>query len=132
MKSLISKIFRKSGEEGEQEYVVDRTKPQRFSLKVDDLEIGQLESKDGMWVFRYSEEFRNQQHYRRLTGFSDLHKEYRSEELWPFFKTRIPGLKQPMILEILERENIDKTNEVMLLKRFGKSTMTNPYILEAS
>lgn len=129
MKSLIRKIFGKSEEE---EFVIDRSKPQQFSLKVDNLEIGQLEAKDGIWVFRYSEEFRNQHHYRRLTGFSDLNKEYRSDELWPFFKTRIPGLKQPMIQEILAKENIDKSNEAMLLKRFGKNTMTNPYVLEAS
>jgi len=129
MKSLIRKIFGKSEEE---EFVIDRSKSQQFSLKVDDLEIGQLEAKDGIWVFRYSEEFRNQHRYRRLTGFSDLNKEYRSDELWPFFKTRIPGLKQPMIQEILAKENIDKSNEAMLLKRFGKNTMTNPYVLEAS
>lgn len=48
-------------------------------------------------------------------------KTYKSEELWPFFRIRIPGLEQPSVQEILERENIDKNDEVELLKRFGKN-----------
>jgi HipA-like protein len=129
MRAFFKNMFSKTEDE---QFVIDDSKPYRFTLKIDHLPVGHLEIKDGSWFFKYSQEFRNQEHYRRLIGFSDLNKEYKSEELWPFFKVRIPGLKQPMIQEIIKNENLDKNNEAILLKRFGVRTMTNPYILEAS
>ena len=101
-----------------------------FILKIEDLIIGTLSLKDGLWIFRYSDAFREQDRYRRLIGFSDMEKVYKSDTLWPFFKLRIPGLKQPLIKEILESEDIDVTDEVGLLKRFGKLNVSNPYVLE--
>ena len=44
-------------------------------------------------------------------------------------EARIPGLKQPAIKEILEKESIDKENEAALLVRFGRKTIANPYEL---
>ena len=35
-----------------------------------------------------------------------------------------------MIIEIIEAEKLDPKNEAILLRRFGKKTMSNPYILE--
>jgi len=95
------------------------------------LVIGHLTVEEGKWVFRYAEDFRNQTKYARLTGFSDLNKVYKADVLWPFFKIRIPGLKQPMIRDIIEAEQLDESNEAILLKRFGKWSMSNPYILES-
>jgi hypothetical protein len=69
-------------------------------------------------------------HYAALTGFSDLHKVYKSQDLWPFFFIRIPWLKQLMIREIIKSEKIDGSNEAVLLRRFGSKSMSNPYILE--
>jgi len=104
----------------------------KFTLSIVDLVIGALSIEDGMWVFRYSEAFKAQDKYERLTGFSDLDKTYRAEVLWPFFKIRIPGLKQPMIRDIIRDENLDEDNEAALLKRFGRQSMSNPYILEST
>lgn len=103
-----------------------------FTLKIDEVLVGNLELKDKVWIFTYSDEFKSQQVYRRLAGFSDLNKQYKSDTLWPFFKIRIPGLKQPMVREILERENLNSNDEALLLKRFGRISMSNPYILEVS
>lgn len=101
-----------------------------FLLEVDGLKIGTLKSNDGVWVFHYEDEFiKNGLAYSRLIGFPDLNKTYRNEVLWPFFRTRIPGLKQPAIQEILKKENIDQNNEAALLKRFGRNTISNPYKL---
>jgi hypothetical protein len=61
-----------------------------------------------------------------------LTKVYRKDSLWPFFLVRIPGLKQPAIKEIIEKENIDTENEVELLKRFGQKSISNPYELIAN
>jgi len=104
----------------------------KFTLKIDDLAIAYLSCTEGLWIFKYSEEFNNQEHtYRYISGFPDLEKTYTSTVLWPFFRIRIPGLGQPAIQEILEKENIDKTNEAALLWRFGYRTIANPYILIA-
>lgn len=104
----------------------------KFTLKINDLVIGYLSIEDKQWVYTYSDEFKAQDEYDRLTGFSDLNKVYRADVLWPFFKVRIPGLKQPMIRDIIKSENLDENNEAILLKRFGRLTMTNPYILDVS
>ena len=101
-----------------------------FILKVDDLDLGVLRCENGEWIFRYTDEFKmHRDEYNRIIGFPDLDKEYRNEELWPFFRIRIPGLKQPAVQEIPKKENIDKDNEVQLLKRFGRKTIANPYEL---
>lgn len=102
-----------------------------FELKVDKIKVGILHCENGEWQFRYTEEFKqHKDEYNRITGFPDLDKVYRDVTLWPFFQTRIPGLKQPAVKEILEKENIDVDNEAALLKRFGKKTISNPYELD--
>jgi HipA-like protein len=85
----------------------------------------------GEWYYKYADDFKSHsEEYNRIVGFPDLDKTYKSDSLWPFFQIRIPGLKQPAIQEILEKEKIDQANEVALLKRFGKKTISNPYELE--
>ncbi|MEP7111336.1 MAG: HipA N-terminal domain-containing protein [Ferruginibacter sp.] len=96
----------------------------------DGIRIGTLHCENGDWFFKYTDDFKNHSdEYNRIVGFPDLDKIYQSDKLWPFFQIRIPGLKQPAVQEILARENIDKSNEVALLKRFGYKTITNPYEL---
>jgi len=102
----------------------------KFTLKIEDLVIAYVDCTEGVWTFKYSEEFKKNLHtYRYITGFPDLDKTYTSTSLWPFSRIRIPGLGQPAIKEILAKENIDKNNEAALLKRFGYRTISNPYIL---
>ncbi|MGB5941586.1 MAG: HipA N-terminal domain-containing protein [Leeuwenhoekiella sp.] len=110
------------------------TSPQvdaKFVVKIDDLDIGYLNRKNNLWQFQYSEKFKNQTRYHRLVGFSDLNKVYQSDILWPFFKIRIPGLKQPQIKEIIEKDNIDENDEALLLRRFGRRAISNRYLLES-
>ncbi|HEX9504077.1 MAG TPA: HipA N-terminal domain-containing protein [Patescibacteria group bacterium] len=102
-----------------------------FILVVDDIKLAELKSENGEWIFKYTEEFKKHvDKYNLIVGFPDIHKEYRSENLWPFFQIRIPGLKQPSVQAILKNENIDQQNEVELLKRFGRKTIANPYELQ--
>ena len=103
-----------------------------FILKIDDLDIGILAGQNGKWEFKYTDEFKQNSEYSRIIGFPDIYKKYTNTTLWPFFRIRIPGLKQPAVQEILEKEKIDKKNEVELLKRFGHKTIANPYILEVA
>jgi len=125
-------LFRKLFAKPEEEVITAMlsTTSTTFVLKIGDLLIGTLKFEEGEWTFQYSEDFKNQDKYNRLVGFSDLDKTYRRKTLWPFFKIRIPGLKQPMVQEILKEENIDQTDEASLLKRFGRKNISNPYILE--
>jgi len=101
-----------------------------FLLKVDDIKVGILHCENGKWEFKYTEDFKHNNEYNKIIEFSDLNKVYRNETLWPFFQTRIPGLKQPAVQEILKKEKIDEANEFELLKRFGTKTISNPYELE--
>jgi len=102
-----------------------------FLLKFEKLLIGELRFQGNRWEFKYSDEFKEvQDKYNYIAGFSNLNKIYYTEELWPFFQSRIPGLKQPAVKEILEIEHIDSSNKFELLKRFGKESINNPYELE--
>jgi len=127
MKKYLINLFNKPNTKTDFALTDDDT---RFILKISDQTIGYLYIENNKWVFKYSEEFKNQKQYYRLVGFSDLNKTYTNETLWPFFKVRIPGLKQPMIQEIIRNENIKTDDELSLLKRFGKKNASNPYILE--
>jgi HipA-like protein len=107
-----------------------KTEDATFNLMVGNLTIATLHCENSIWEFKYTEEFKKQsESYTTIDGFPNIDKVYKSYSLWPFFQTRIPGLKQPAVIEILEKENIDKNNEFELLKRFGKKTISNPYEL---
>lgn len=126
----IKKWFSKSEEETDVQVHLPKEEEAKFTLMVDDITVGILYCRKGEWFFKYADDFKmHADEYNLITGFSDLNKVYQSETLWPFFQIRIPGLKQPAIKEILEKEKIDKDNEAALLKRFGHKTITNPYEL---
>ena len=103
-----------------------------FVLTYEDLPLGTLSLSNSIWEWRYSDQFRAQSEIVPLIEFPDVNGTYRTEELWPFFATRAPSLKRPDILQIIEREHIDQTDEVALLKRFGKRTITNPFELSVA
>ena len=102
-----------------------------FVLKISDIDVGILHCENGVWEFSYTDEFKNlhNKEYKNIAAFPQLEKTYKKETLWPFFRIRIPGLKQPSIKKIIEEENIDTSSEVALLKRFGQHTISNPYEL---
>ncbi|MEI8376767.1 MAG: HipA N-terminal domain-containing protein [Planctomycetota bacterium] len=103
-----------------------------FHILYGRIEVGTLELLDGIWKFRYSDEFRKGNHLRAITEFPDPTREYASSELWPFFAMRIPSLKQAEIRAIVEREHIDEHDEATLLRRFGRRTVANPFELVES
>jgi HipA-like protein len=127
MINFIKRFFSKSEDE-----ILHLPKDEKatFLLKVDNIDVGTLRCENGEWEFKYTDDFKKNLEYNKIIEFSDLNKVYRNETLWPFFQTRIPGLKQPSIQEIIKKENIDVENEFALLKRFGYKTISNPYQLE--
>jgi HipA-like protein len=102
-----------------------------FKLFFNELEIGTLHLKAGIWTFTYSDNFKAQDYIKPLLNFPQVDKVYTSEELYPFFVERIPGLGQTKVQEIIRKEKIDEHNEAVLLKRFGRLTIANPFELRA-
>jgi HipA-like protein len=122
--------FSKSEDGVEMQVQLPKDEAAKFFLTVDKIRIGTLYFEKGEWYFKYADDFKHHSdEYNRIVGFPDLDKTYKSDSLWPFFQIRIPGLKQPAIQEIIEKEKIDQENEVALLKRFGEKTISNPYQL---
>lgn len=103
-----------------------------FMLMYKNLTIGILSLNDGIWEFKYTEQFRSQNEIKPLIDFPDTSVIYKSNQLWPFFSYRIPGLNQPSVQAIISKEQIDVNNEVALLKKFGRFSIFNPFQLTAS
>ena len=99
-----------------------------FLLKYHKVIIGILKYSDGLWSFKYTDDFKGMK-IKPITDFPDTEKEYTSEQLWPFFAARIPALNQPYIYKRINKANINKNDSVELLKLFGQKTITNPVIL---
>ena len=100
-----------------------------FLLQYRNLDVEHLSLDDGKWHFEYDDAFREKEGVCPIMDFPNLDKRYESDVLWPFFVVRIPGLGQPAIQRVIQEENLDPHNEVQLLKRFGKTTIANPFIL---
>ncbi len=116
--------------EGQEEIQTPKGLAVKFVLRYKELTIGFLELKEGVWTYRYSDEFKQQYDIKPLTDFPDVNKLYESKELLPFFMQRIPSLSQPKVLAVIKKERIEKNNEVELLKRFGAYSITNPFELQ--
>lgn len=96
----------------------------KFVLILNKLEIGTLSYADGLWIFSYSEEFKMQKEILPLVNFPTVSKEYVSNELWPFFISRIPSKAQ-----LQSPKNVGRNDLVSLLKVYGRKTIANPYQL---
>lgn len=129
MKDFIKKLFR--NEEQSEELSAPVKGHIRMVLTYDKLTVGYLTYLDGTWEFEYSDEFKKQNQVDALGNFPDKNMKYTSADLWPFFAHRIPGLGQPKVQEIIKKEHLDPHNQLDLLKRFGKRSITNPFELEA-
>ena len=127
MISTLKKIlFRQDGQE---HLRTPQDETAEFLLRYRDLDVGHLSLHEGKWHFDYDDAFREKKGVCPIMDFPNLDKHYESDVLWPFFVVRIPGLGQPAIQRVIREENLDERNEAQLLKRFGKTTIANPFIL---
>ncbi len=101
-----------------------------FDLSYQDILIGVLTYQNKVWAFEYSDQFKQQTSIKPLIGFPDINRIYKSEELLPFFASRIPSIQRLKIQNMIDKD--DELDEVTLLKKFGKKSITNPYQLIAS
>lgn len=132
MLKTIRNIFARFRAEGHEEIHTPQGVTATFTLQYRDLTVGTLRLKDGVWQYRYSPEFRAQTEITPLIAFPDISKTYESESLWPFFMARIPGISQPEIKALIQAEGLDEHSAVDLLLRFGKRTISNPFVLQQS
>lgn len=130
MMNWLSKYFK--SEEQPEELSTPKNAYADFVLTYKDLIIGHLWHKEGKWIFEYSEEFKKQEKIDVLVDFPKKDHKYEESYLWPFFAHRIPGLGQPQVQEIIKHENLDSKNEIDLLRRFGRKSITNPFELETA
>jgi len=114
--------------EGQEDLNTNFNSNGEFNLFFDKILIGTLKFEKGMWTFSYSPEFQTSK-INAIIDFPDKNKNYQSEQLCPFFATRIPTLNQPYQFKKIEKAKAQKNDEVALLKIFGRSTITNPFQL---
>jgi HipA-like protein len=100
-----------------------------FSVLLGDLEVGSLTLQNGTWTFRYAEPFRQQQAVKPIIDFPSVEKEYRSDQLWPFFLLRIPSTDQPSVQRFIHEHSLKDLNEASLLRHFGRRSVANPFEL---
>ncbi len=131
MENLFNKFIKTFGLSSENSVIEFKENIISFNLFFESLLIGELQFKNNKWFFSYSLEFKSQNDFKPLLEFPNIEKQYSTEELWPFFAYRIPGLKQPIVQEKIVKDNIDIDDIPTLLKTFGKQAIFNPFILES-
>lgn len=89
-------------------------------------------NKKNKWVFKYTEEFKKQDYYTDIFHFRSGYKEqYITDNLisWPVFYVRMasPANRndEDKYLDMKKPEH-----QCILLSKYGKSSINNPYILE--
>jgi HipA-like protein len=123
LKTFVNKFW--FPEENDQFHITEN-KDVNFQLYYNNEIIGNLSFMDGCWKFEYSDEFKLQNKILPLVNFPQKEKTYQSNTLWPFFASRIPGSAQLMASE--KNQDTDLTH---LLKKYGKRSITNPFVLQA-
>ena len=129
MLSIVNVKKMLSRQDGREKLRTPQHEEANFLLQYRDLDIGRLWFRAGKWHFEYTDAFRHNKDAYPIINFPHLDKHYESEVLWPFFAVRIPGLGQPAVQRVIREEHLDEHNEVQLLKRFGKTTIANPFTL---
>jgi HipA-like protein len=130
MLNWLGKLFKNEEQSEALELTTPKDAQAHFVLSYKNLPIGYLNHVNGIWKFYYSEDFKQQKKLDVLVDFPERAKIYESSYLWPFFAHRIPGIDQPNIKEIIKDEKLNPTNQIDLLRRFGKKTITNPFELK--
>jgi HipA-like protein len=127
--NALKSLFRMLVPDEQQGMVTPMDDHAHFNLMVGNMLVGELTLDRGVWSFRYSKHFKHQQEYATLPDFPEKERVYTSDELWPFFVSRIPGLGQPAVQKQLGRKDMEEKNLVKLLRSFGQRSATNPYRL---
>lgn len=119
MKKILKKILWRTDDDN---FYIDKDRKSVFCLMYKNLPIGELVYSGGEWQFAYSSEFKMQDAIKPLVNFPTVDKVYLSDQLWPFFASRIPSNAQ-LCVASKPRDVVES------LKMYGKRTITNPFVL---
>ena len=100
-----------------------------FELKLGSLHVGTLSREGQEWVFAYTEAFGRQRQVAPIVDFPMVGRVYRSEDLWPFFALRIPSTTQASVQAYLRERGQTQAEAADLMKKFGRRSISNPFLL---
>ena len=95
--------------------------------------LGELYKKDNIFYFEINEDGLKMALKHGCFGIGTiniLEKTNKSDELFDFFKNRIPREDSPNIHEFLRSINLEEYDEYEILKRTGARLLTDRYFLE--
>ncbi|MFM9949315.1 MAG: HipA N-terminal domain-containing protein [Saprospiraceae bacterium] len=109
---------------------MEQAKKLAFFLIYEHKKIGVLEYSKDQWRFAYSDWFKKQSEIKPFANFPDVNREYVSDDLPPFFESRLPGISQPQVEAFLKgKSGSEGETKAKLLKEFGRRAITNPFEL---
>lgn len=90
-----------------------------------------IENKE--YIFKYNlknvAQAKKEEGFSHIIGFKNIHQEYKSEKLFPFFSSRIPPRNRHNIQDILQTLNMKEYNECELLRKTRGKLFTDKYEL---
>jgi HipA-like protein len=92
--------------------------------------IGTLWQEGADFCFRYDDAFVALPNAEPISAFPDLHQEYRSRDLWPFFSIRIPPAARSDVHEAMDRLGLRPDQTLEVLGKLAKRSISNPYRLD--
>lgn len=104
------------------DFLIENSEEHIFNLTYGNLLVGTLSFYERVWHYAYSLDFQQQKEVAPIINFPNTEKEYKSEQLWPFFASRIPSNAQRDML-------IGSEDLIPLLKRYGRTVISNPFTL---
>lgn len=94
---------------------------------LDDRRIGVLRKDGDEFVFSYDPSYMITPNAAPIAAFPELHKEYRSERLWPFFAVRLPPVEREDVRDAMRRRDIEDDDVFRLLGELSKRAVASPY-----
>lgn len=92
--------------------------------------VGELTEEAGEFVFRYAPSFATSKDVHPIPAFPNVHHEYRSPQLFPFFAVRLPPTAREDVRHALERLRIPEEDTLRVLAALSKKGIANPYEFE--
>lgn len=89
--------------------------------------LGTLAREGKEFVFRYDPAFTRDPDAKPISAFPDMTREYRAEELWPFFAVRLPPVDREDVQEAMRRRHIPESDVLRLLAELSGRGVSSPY-----
>jgi HipA-like protein len=96
-----------------------------------DRQVAELEKREGRYLFRYLDAFRDLR-LAPIPGFPDIHRKepYVSNQLFSFFRERIPDRTRPEIQELMTKLGVGEDDDLRLLAELSRRSVTDPFELK--